>query len=272
MRDADCVAFLQWALPRMSMRWLGFRKVRRQVCKRIGRRIKELNLETLDQYRDHLKMDEDEWRVLDAACRITISRFYRDRHVFNVLASEVLPPIFTTADKQKRLVRCWCAGCASGEEPYTLAILYHNLLCPIFPDINFEVIATDADPVMIARAGKASYAPGSMRDLPSKWRDQAFVQLNGHLCLKEEYRECVTILLQDIRDEMPEGPFDVVLCRNLILTYFDAETQYELLKRVMARLRLGGYLVVGAHESLPEGFNRLEALEDCPSILRLAMR
>ena len=270
MRDADCIAFLQWALPRMNMRWPGFRKVRRQVCKRIARRMKQLDLKTLDQYRDRLVDDEDEWLVLDAACRITISRFYRDKHVFDVLANSVLPAIFESALKEGRPVRCWCAGCASGEEAYTLAIVWDIVIRPAFPDVDFDIIGTDADPVMISRAEKACYAPGSFKDMPPEWLDRAFDKSDDEFCVAARYRRRVAILSQDIRDEMPEGPFDLVLCRNLVLTYFDTSLQGEILKQITARLRPGGYMVIGAHEKLPQGTRELEAIEACREILRHA--
>ncbi len=266
MRDTDCVAFLQWALPQMSMRWPGFRKVRRQVCKRVARRMRALDLETVEQYRDRLTADRDEWLVLEAACRITISRFYRDRHVFDVLAKSVLPAIAEVALDEDRSVQCWCAGCASGEEVYTLAILWDIVIRPSFPDVDFDVVGTDADPVMITRAEKACYTSGSLKDMPSEWLDRAFDRFDDKFCVAARYRRRVTILSQDIRDEMPEGPFDLVLCRNLAFTYFETSLQGKILKQIKARLRPSGYLVIGAHETLPEGVIAFEQLDDCREI------
>jgi chemotaxis protein methyltransferase CheR len=124
MREDDCAIFLQWALPRLRLRWAGFRKVRRQVCRRLDRRLHEIGVETLEQYRSRLESDADEWVVLDSLCRITISRLYRDRAVFDLLRSVVLPELHELASLQSRPVRCWCAGCASGEEVYSLKILW----------------------------------------------------------------------------------------------------------------------------------------------------
>ena len=76
--DQQWVAFLQWALPQLQLRWKGFRKVRSQVCKRIYRRMRSLQISSLDAYRLYLQRHPGEWRVLDTLCRITISRFYRD--------------------------------------------------------------------------------------------------------------------------------------------------------------------------------------------------
>ena len=77
--DAEGVQFLQWCLPRLRLRWLGFRKVRRQVYKRILRRLKELGFSGVDEYRSYLEGHPAEWAVLEALCWISISRFYRDK-------------------------------------------------------------------------------------------------------------------------------------------------------------------------------------------------
>ena len=123
MSDADCVAFLQWALPHLDMRWTGFRKVRGQVCKRIKRRLKQLGLEEYSSYRQLLETEPAEWRVLDECCHITISRFFRDRDVFELLRKRILPEMARKAAREGRPARIWSAGCASGEEPYTLRML-----------------------------------------------------------------------------------------------------------------------------------------------------
>ena len=114
MNDRECVAFLQWCLPQLGMRWGGFRKVRRQVCKRVSRRIDILGLADPDAYRLYLESHDDEWTTLGSLCRVTISRFYRDRGVFDGLRARVLPLLVEAASARgDDRVRCWCAGCAS---------------------------------------------------------------------------------------------------------------------------------------------------------------
>ena len=120
MNDPDCTAFLQWALPQISLRWPGFRKVRRQVCKRLKRRIHDLQLANFAAYRARLEDDPSEWEVVDRCCHITISRFFRDRGVFEALRRRVLPDIAAHAKQEGRAAQIWSAGCAAGEEPYTL--------------------------------------------------------------------------------------------------------------------------------------------------------
>nr|MDA8165433.1 chemotaxis protein CheR [Desulfobacteraceae bacterium] len=115
MKDDDCVRFLQEVLPRLDLRWPGFRKVRGQVCKRLARRLIELDLPDLAGYRQLLATRPAEWEILDSLCRISISRFHRDRRCFEELAGEVLPEIVRQAQATGGPVRIWSAGCASGE-------------------------------------------------------------------------------------------------------------------------------------------------------------
>ena len=117
MSNAECTAFLKWALPRLGLQWDGFARVRRQVCKRLGARIAALHLSGIAAYQERLASDAEEWRILDECCRITISRFFRDRPVFEPLRTRVLPAIAARALREQREARCWSAGCASGEEP-----------------------------------------------------------------------------------------------------------------------------------------------------------
>jgi chemotaxis protein methyltransferase CheR len=241
MTDAECVDFLQWALPRLGLRWRGFRKVRRQVCRRVSRRIAELGLSEAGVYRAYLEGEEEEWDVLAGLCRVTISRFWRDRVVFEALRDEVLPELGPT-------VCAWSAGCASGEEPYSL------VLAAAEAHVEIHVVATDVDPVLLERARRACYQESSLRDLPTDLRARAF----DDGCLRAEYREPVDFLRHDVRDGAPGGQFDVALCRNLVFTYFADELQREIGCHLAGSLRMGGALVVGAHEALPQSLNGLE--------------
>ncbi len=256
-----CVAFLQWCLPRLGLRWRGYRKVHRLVCKRLGRRLAELGLADPSQYRTWLAEHPDEFAHLQATLRIPISRFYRDRDVFQAVASTVFP---TLADSTIRTgadsIRCWSAGCASGEEPYTLLLIWHFLLARDWPRLQLKIVATDADDGMISRARVACYRSSSLKDLPQAWIGQAFQPAGGLLCLRSAFRERVDFRLQDITQVMPDELFEVVLCRNLVFTYFDEKEQRRLLPRILNRMVPGGLLVLGKHEALPPGADGLARL------------
>ncbi|MHB8873639.1 MAG: CheR family methyltransferase [Myxococcaceae bacterium] len=248
MTDRECVELLQWALPRLGLRWRGFSNVRGQVCKRVGRRAKELGLGA-EGYRQKVEGDPAERAVLASLCRVTISRFYRDRAVWDFLIRELLPKLASSG----RALRCWSAGCASGEEPYTLALALHLELLPRFPGLRFHILATDVDEVLLERAHRGCYPGASLRELPGGWVRAAFTPNDGELCLQPGFREGVELRRQDLREAMPEGPFELILCRNLAFTYFDAPEQDRVLRALVERLSPDGALVIGAHEKLPPG-------------------
>ena len=252
MTDRNCVIFLQDVLPRLGLRWSGFRKVRRQVCKRLQRRLRVLDLPDLDAYRTYLDAHPAEWLVLDSLCRISIARFYRDRVVFDRLRDAVLPALAQQAlRREETRLRCWSIGCASGEEPYTLHLLWQLAVQPQFPRLACYILATDTDPQLLARAAAGCYPVSSLREVPEAWRTTAFTPRDDDYCLRAEFRQGVEFQQQDIRTAAPDGPFDLILCRNLVFTYFDEARQQQALARIIERLQPDGILVIGKTEQLP---------------------
>ena len=250
MNDAACVELLQWALPVLKLRWQGFRNVRGQVCKRLARRRAELGLADLAAYRRFLEQHAEEWPVLDAMCRVTISRFARDRAVWVPLVDEVLPRLVREAEAAGRArVRAWSAACGAGEEPYSLAIAWRLGVAP--RGVDLEILATDVDEGQLARAAHAAYPHGTLRELPEAWRAAAFTPAGALERLREPFRDAVRFARHDVRTPAPAGPFDLVLCRNLAFTYFDEPVQRQVAASLRTVLRAGGVLVVGGHEQLP---------------------
>jgi len=161
-----------------------------------------------------------------------------------------------------------------GEEPYTLVLTWElrsSRPCGALRDetaelglaqrvagVRLEVVATDADEGMLARARLGVYKPSSLRELPAEWIERAFCDLGGRHQLREPLREQVRFACQDIRRELPADPFHLVLCRNLALTYFDEGLQRETLQRIRTCILPGGVLVLGGHERPPDGVLGLE--------------
>jgi len=258
MLDDECVQFLQWSLPQLHMQWQGFRKVRAQVCKRIARRMKQLGLAGITDYRRYLDEYADEWHVLDSLCQVTISRFYRDKLMFIFLAQEVLPALAQQALEQERdYLKVWSAGCGSGEEPYSIALLWQLQLQARFPGLHLRIVATDTNPDLLQRVSKACYPYASIKNLPVVWRDAIFSEQADQYCLKPDYRANLRIIRQDVRATMPTETFDLILCRNLVFTYYDDDLQCAVLQRLQGVLRSGGALVIGIHEHLPTGVSGL---------------
>lgn len=252
MKDSEGVAFLQWGLPQMGLKWTGYRKVRRQVMKRIDRRLKELNLETVSDYRDFLAHHPEEWPHLESLCRISISRFYRDKGVYQCLEQDILPELARGAILGgESELWCWSLGCAAGEEPYTLAILWNMKLASRFSALTLKILASDVDQTVIRRARQACYPASSLKKLPEDWVAKAFELTPEGFCLHKEFRENLTFIAQDIRREVPSHSFHLILCRNVAFTYFDDILQQDAMQKIADRLIHGGALVIGSLETLP---------------------
>ena len=252
MNRRDCTEFLQWCLPQLRMRWAGFRRVRGQVCKRIDRRIRALGLSGIDAYRAWLEAHPGEWAVLDGLARVTVSRFYRDAAVFDRLEHTVLPACAGAAtEREPRTVRLASLGCGSGEEPYSISLLWQLRLKSRLPQVGLEIRAMDADPHLLRRARRACFPAGSMKELPADLRAGGFTEASEGLSLRPEMRRPVAFVRADVRDGIRGGPYDIVLCRNLVFTYFDEWLQARVGGMIAETLRPGGLLVIGRHERLP---------------------
>jgi chemotaxis protein methyltransferase CheR len=153
-------------------------------------------------------------------------------------------------------LRIWSAGCASGEEPYSLTLLF--AFSEVIEDTRAQIRATDADFTLLERARRGCYPGTSLRDLPEAWR-AAFAQSGDRHCLRPQYRRSVRFLEQDIRRSYPEGRFDLILCRNLAFTYFEPALRMAIGTCLTALLAPGGFLVLGVHESLPQPTEGLAA-------------
>lgn len=256
MNDAQCVHFLQWVLPQLHMRWPGFRRVRRQVCKRLRRRITQLQLGDLSAYQTYLAEHSDEWPLLDGLCQITISRFYRDKMVFSFLQTQVFPHLLQLLEQdQETTLRIWCSGCGAGEEPYSLAMLWATCFQAKYPGITLSIMATDINPEMLQRARQACYPYSAIKNLPSPWRETGFERQGEQYCLQPSFKRNINFHCQDIRDEAiaerQNDYFHLICCRNLAFTYFDGPLQREIAQRFHDRLVAGGVLLLGVHEALP---------------------
>jgi chemotaxis protein methyltransferase CheR len=121
------------------------------------------------------------------------------------------------------------------------------------------VLATDADPALLERATRGCYGESVLKELPSELRARGF---DGG-CVREEVKRRVRFVRHDVRQAPPGGRFHLVLCRNLVFTYFDDELQVEVGRSLAATLTAGGVLVVGTHEALPAALDELEPCGPC---------
>jgi chemotaxis protein methyltransferase CheR len=119
------------------------------------------------------------------------------------------------------------------------------------PDITLRILATDVDPQLLNRARTACYPFSSLKELPAAWRESAFTESTGRYCLQSAFKRPVLFIEHDVRDPVPATALQLILCRNLVYTYYDEGLQRETTQRLVDALQPGGLLVVGSHETLP---------------------
>ncbi|MGR9037842.1 MAG: CheR family methyltransferase [Gammaproteobacteria bacterium] len=174
--------------------------------------------------------------------------------MFNCLKETLIPQLCDDLRLQcEKKLRCWSAGCARGEEAYSLVLVWKFILQERYPEMTISVTATDIDPEMIRRAQNACYAFSSLKNLSPAWRQTTFELIEDHYCLRQAYRIPVAFRLGDVENAAFAEPYHLVCCRNLVFTYFSLERQALFLSKLWRQMTAGGVLVLGAHESLPEG-------------------
>ena len=239
--------FLREVAPSFGLQWRPFN--RRGIKRRIEQRIAQIGLTTFREYLLEIRKDPAEQNHLARFLTVTISRFFRDRGVFDTLEHSIIPSLLV--EEGKRDLRIWSIGCASGEEPCSLSVLWEQKFGKIWPQIQFFILATDIDEKLLKRAKEGRYKKSSLREVPDDFLKNYFKMDNGFYILDPSMREKVEFRKHDIIHDVPYHGMDMIFCRNLAFTYFSKEIQMDLLKKIAESLREKGYLVIGKDESLP---------------------
>ena len=224
-------------------------KKRAFVHGRLGRRLRALGLSDFAQYCDLLDSDdgEAEQAMLVNAVTTNHTSFFREPHHFQYLGKTVLPAI--AEDGRSGRLRIWSAGCSSGEEPYTIAMI----LCghAATADWDRKILATDLDTNVIAHARAGLYDAERVRSIPDIFRKRyVTLRKDGQGQIDERLRSLISFAPLNLLEPWPmRGPFDVIFCRNVVI-YFDKSTQARLFNRYADLLRSDGWLFVGHSENL----------------------
>jgi len=231
---------------------------RSTLDRRLTARMTKLRLKEPLQYLQLLQSDPAEYDRLIETIEIKVSSFFRDPIVFELIAQRVLPQIMERHRRDHtRQIRVWSAGCASGEEAYSIAILLAQELAAE----NFQwapyICATDISAAALETAELGSYRRGSLETAKLEVLDRFFRPQADGFSVTPEIRRLVHFSRDDLtsRDSLTPadsiyGSFDLVLCRN-VLIYFSLDLQQRVLDKLCGALNPGGYLVLGTSESLP---------------------
>ncbi|MFN2602016.1 MAG: protein-glutamate O-methyltransferase CheR [Gemmatimonadaceae bacterium] len=220
------------------------------VRRRISVRMRIKGAATFEEYGFLLDDDPHEYDRLMGTLTINVSKFFRNPETFASIATKVIPDLAASAVP---LIRVWSAGCASGEEPYSLAVLCHEYLESQGEKkrgLRFEIVGTDVDADAIAAARRGRYGEAAFTETTPAVRDTYFPLSDGLHTASDQLRSLVAFHKSDILDgSKAVSRFHLILCRNVII-YFKRETQQWLFERFHELLLPGGFLVLGKVESL----------------------
>lgn len=220
--------------------------------KRVELRLTSLNLKSLEDYFRYLMFDsesEKEWDILITTITTNETYFMREERQLKCFKDDILPEIVRKNSGKK--IRIWSAGCSSGEEPYTIAILVKESRC--IPENLVEIFATDINSRVINKAKEGIYGESSFRTVDDSFKVKWFVpEGNQKWRIKDEIKSKVIFQrfnLFELERYALLGNFDVIFCRNVII-YFDMEAKVKVVERFYDKLNNGGYLLLGHSESL----------------------
>jgi chemotaxis protein methyltransferase CheR len=220
------------------------------VRRRISVRMRLKGAATFEEYGFLLDDDPHEYDRLIATLTINVSKFFRNPETFASIATKVIPDLAANAGP---LIRVWSAGCASGEEPYSLAVLCHEYLQSQGENktgLRFDIVGTDVDADAISAARRGRYGEAAFAETTPAVRDTYFPLSDGLHSASDDLRRLVSFQRYDILDGSKKlSRFHLIVCRNVII-YFKRETQQWLFERFHELLLPGGFLVLGKVESL----------------------
>lgn len=222
---------------------------RSSLMRRVNRRMSQVEASDYQDYLDFLQVHPDEFTALFNTILINVTAFFRDNDAWDYLSKEVLGPLIE-AKSEGAPIRIWCAGCASGEEAYTLAIALAEVLgVDGFKD-RVKIYATDVDEEQLNEARQATYTDRQMQGVSDELVRRYFEPVaGGRFAFRKDLRRSIIFGRNDLVQDAPISRIDLLTCRNTLM-YFNAETQSKILGRFHFALRDDGVLFLGKAEML----------------------
>ena len=220
---------------------------RSTLARRIAKRMSALGVDSYAAYLDHLQVHPDEFTQLFNAILINVTSFFRDPDAFEYLRTDIVPKIVDQSAGGD--IRIWSAGCASGEEPCSVAILFAEVLGREAFRERVKIYATDVDEEELTAARTASYGDGDVEHLPPEIRSRYFDHVGNRWLFTKELRRSIIFGRHDLLADAPISRVDLLLCRNTLM-YFHREAQSTIVERFHYALRDSGILVLGKAEML----------------------
>jgi two-component system CheB/CheR fusion protein len=227
-----------------------FRNYKRATLRRrIERRMADRRCRSISEYAALLEREPAEFDSLISSMLIKVTSFFRDEEMWEALSSKIIPQLLSEKRPGEE-IRCWCAGSATGEEAFSLAILLAEAMGPAFQNQDVKIFGTDLDEKAVAYARHGLYSAEQMKSLPRNLLQQYFVDERGGFSVRKEVRRTVVFGVNNLVSDAPISRLDLLICRNVFI-YLDAQLQKRVLTRFHYALRRHGILVLGKSELIP---------------------
>lgn len=246
IEDPEFEALLEHIKRSRGFDFTGYK--RSSLMRRVNKRMQMIGIDSYGCYLDHLEVHPEEFNSLFNTLLINVTSFFRDYSVWNYLSTEIIPRILAQRDPEQ-LIRVWSAGCASGKEAYTLAIVMAETLGIETLRKRVKIYATDIDEEALSQARQATYMSRELGGLSLQQIEQFFEQSDAGYTFRKELRRSVIFGRHDLIQDAPISKIDLLVCRNTLM-YFNAETQRRILSRFHFALQEGGFLFLGKAEML----------------------
>jgi chemotaxis methyl-accepting protein methylase/PAS domain-containing protein len=220
---------------------------RSTLMRRLLQRMHAIGVPTFEEYLDYLQGHQDELVALFNTILVNVTSFFRDKDVWNTLRAEILPAFLR--DRNGEPLRVWSAGCASGQEPYSLAMILAEQFGTEAVRDRITIYATDVDEEALSGARQATYQVCDVSDVPPALREKYFDRTGSTYTLNRDLQRAVIVGRHDLAQDAPISQVDLLLCRNTLM-YFNAEAQSRILARFSFSLNPGGLVVLGRAEML----------------------
>jgi two-component system CheB/CheR fusion protein len=244
--DESFEALLRYMRDSRGFDFTGYKRT--TLMRRVQHRMAQVGCETFEEYLDALQVRPDEFSALFNTILINVTAFFRDPDAWDYIATDVIPRILAEHGRDDP-IRVWSAGCASGQEAYTLAMLLAETLGPDAFRQRVKIYATDVDEDALMDARAASYDAKAVESVPPTLLEKYFEQLNGRYTFHKDLRRAVIFGRNDLVKDAPISRVDLLVCRNTLM-YMNAETQRNVLGRLHFALAPHGTLFLGHAEML----------------------
>ncbi|HEY2766232.1 MAG TPA: CheR family methyltransferase [Pseudonocardiaceae bacterium] len=244
--DPDFEALLLHLKEARGFDFTGYK--RSSLMRRVDRRMAQIGMTDYSEYLDHLQVRSEEFVDLFNTILINVTGFFRDADAWDFLGTEVVPQLLDSKAPGEP-IRVWSAGCASGEEAYSLAILFTEALGPEQFRERVKIYATDVDEESLTQARHASYSTQDVRGIPQELLGRYFECSGNRYLFRKDLRRVVIFGRNDLVQDAPISRIDLLVCRNTLM-YFNAETQARILARFHFALSDVGVLFLGKAEML----------------------